>query len=650
MQLLALALYHQDGTKTPRVLRFRPGRLNILTGESETGKTGVLDVVDYCLGRSKPGLPDNPIDQTVGWYALLAEFRDGRRMVLARPRPSGSSTNEAFVRSGDQTLSLPRANELKVNSNAAALRSEVSAHLGIEDFRFQPPAGAARYSFDVSVAQAALFCFQNQDEIAAKKTLFHRQTEDGMEQAIKDTLPYFLGAAGPEQALRQYRLGEARREVRTAQRKLDASLRQREVLDTNGITLLRLAQDEGLLSDVPAAPDADAVQALLRKALTVAPLAPVTSDIGDRRQELNEERRTLREQLQEYDAALATVDRWQRRSFDFTGELHLQVDRLKTLNLLGPERDHNTDVCPMCTQPLEHPDPSALDIARLTSRLSEELEEAVGVQPVRQEHRRALQAQRDDLAERLKLNGVFLKELMASDENMVRLQEQHLRAAHLQGRIAQSLAHDGRPSNDISQQRNMLASAQDVVTALEEQTANDDVPAETERRLADIAADITPWARRLKLGQSSAPNEAGISFSQLSVVIRRPQGRLPQERVGSAKNYIGYHLVAHLALHTYLRRHHRPVPSFLMLDQPTQAFFPSKPRDASTIPDADWSTVTEYFRLLHDVAELNQGDLQIIVCDHANLPDDWFQEAVIGNWRPDNDGTRNALIPPDWLH
>ncbi|MCD9904229.1 DUF3732 domain-containing protein, partial [Streptomyces sp. MT29] len=99
------------------------------------------------------------------------------------------------MRSGDQSLSLPGAGELVANTNAAALRGEVSAHLGIEDFRFQPPAGTARYAFDVSVAQGALFCFQNQDEIAASKTLFHRQTEDGIAQAIKDTLPYFLGAA-----------------------------------------------------------------------------------------------------------------------------------------------------------------------------------------------------------------------------------------------------------------------------------------------------------------------------------------------------------------------------------------------------------------------------------------------------------------------
>ncbi|MEU3620312.1 hypothetical protein ABZ725_49830 [Streptomyces sp. NPDC006872] len=47
---------------------------------------------------------------------------------------------------------------------------------------------------------------------------------------------------------------------------------------------------------------------------------------------------------------------------------------------------------------------------------------------------------------------------------------------------------------------------------------------------------------------------------------------------------------------------------------------------------------------------LNRGALQIIVCDHANPAEPWYQDAVIGNWRPDSDGNRNALIPLTGLH
>ncbi|HXA63298.1 MAG TPA: DUF3732 domain-containing protein [Streptosporangiaceae bacterium] len=69
----------------------------------------------------------------------------------------------------------------------------------------------------------------------------------------------------------------------------------------------------------------------------------------------------------------------------------------------------------------------------------------------------------------------------------------------------------------------------------------------------------------------------------------------------------------------------------------------------SAAPSADWDTVTAYFKLLRDVAEFNEGALQIIVCDHVNLTEEpWFQEAIVENWRP-ADGRRKALIPNDWL-
>ncbi|MFB4193393.1 DUF3732 domain-containing protein [Streptomyces carpaticus] len=647
MQLLALALYHRDGRKDHRVLRFRPGALNIITGESETGKSEVQDIIDYCLGRRTPNLPDEPIDQSVGWYAVLLIFKDGSRMVLARPRPTGASTLHAMVRTGDATLELPQADELIANSNVAALRSEVSARLGIEDFRFQPPTGAARSAFDVSIAQAALLCFQNQNEIADKTTLFHRQTETGMAQTLKDTLPYFLGAAGPEQSLRRHHLGEATRAQRQAQRKYEDALRQQAATDAGGLTLVRLAENEGLLTDVPVAPDTGQVVALLHQALDASPRTAAPLDLPDRRYELNEERRALREKLQEYDDTLASVDRWQEQGRVFTGELHLQLNRLQTLALLGPEQLHDATVCPMCTQPLREPDLSAQDISDLTSELADELTHAQTIQPVREEHRRVLQAERAAVAERLRLNGAQLRELVASDGRMRHLQEQHVRIAHIQGRIAEALNRTGSDS-DTNKLRHELDLAKDRVAALQVLVNEDDIAAETERCLTNIAINMTAWAKHLNLGRAATATEVSISLNLLTVIVRSPDSRLPLRRIGSAKNHIGYHLVAHLALHTYLQSNNRPVPGFLMLDQPTQAFFPEKPRDASKVQDADWATVTAYFTLLDEVAQLNEGNLQIIVSDHANLPEPWFQDAVIANWRPDDGGNRNALIPFDW--
>ncbi|WP_316316804.1 hypothetical protein, partial [Clavibacter michiganensis] len=124
---------------------------------------------------------------------------------------------------GDHTLELPAGDRMRANADTDALRAELSARLGIDDFRFEPPAGAERYAFNVSIAQAVYMCLQKQTEIANQQLLFHRQSEPGMAQMMKDTLPYFLGAAGPEQAARQRQLAEATRALRRVQRQIDES-------------------------------------------------------------------------------------------------------------------------------------------------------------------------------------------------------------------------------------------------------------------------------------------------------------------------------------------------------------------------------------------------------------------------------------------
>jgi hypothetical protein len=137
-----------------------------------------------------------------------------------------------------------------------------------------------------------------------------------------------------------------------------------------------------------------------------------------------------------------------------------------------------------------------------------------------------------------------------------------------------------------------------------------------------------------------------LDINQLTVVTDTAEGPAPLWRIGSAENWIGAHLVTHLALHRYFVRNNRPVPRLIMLDQPTQAYYPSEIERQTGVPenDSDREAVRRMFQLLHDLAAELSPNLQIIVCDHANLPETWFRDSVVHNWR---DGT--ALIPAAWL-
>jgi hypothetical protein len=72
-----------------------------------------------------------------------------------------------------------------------------------------------------------------------------------------------------------------------------------------------------------------------------------------------------------------------------------------------------------------------------------------------------------------------------------------------------------------------------------------------------------------------------------------------------------------------------------MIDQPTQAFYPSDTaKNEGIVDDADRTAVLAIFTVMRDVVESLAPRMQIIVSDHADLVDEaWFQDAVRHRWR-----------------
>jgi hypothetical protein len=72
-----------------------------------------------------------------------------------------------------------------------------------------------------------------------------------------------------------------------------------------------------------------------------------------------------------------------------------------------------------------------------------------------------------------------------------------------------------------------------------------------------------------------------------------------------------------------------------MIDQPTQAFYPSDTaKNEGAVDDADRAAVLAVFTVMRDVVQALAPRMQIIVSDHADLVDEaWFQEAIRHRWR-----------------
>lgn len=658
MQLLSLTLYNRDGRT--RTVEFRTGQLNVVTGESKTGKSALLTIVEYCLGRDTMLVPAGPIADTVGWYSALWDLGDAR-VFTARPAPAAgkASTQRAMLEFGGAGLGAPPIERLVPNADSDSLREQLGRRIGIEENLLDRPPSSLQQPLEANLSHAALLCLQSQGEIANQNLLFHRQADRHVDQALRDTIPYFLGAYPRDQALRRSRLRDARRALQRAESQLQAADIAAQTIDVELRALYSEAAAVGLIDGPQPETRGELLTALIaaREAPTTAPpLDDATQQ--DRRQALLATRNSAVEDLRHVLADRELLLEQNRTANGYQAALELQVGRLTSLELISPGVDDRmTDgstgdkggdsspghTCPACGQHLAETDTSTEELRRALGDLRAQLANLGSARPAQRAELVRLDTQLADARARVTAAEQTLAFLNAADN--VTEPTASARRDFTRGRIDAIISRTAS-TDDIERQRlrNTRDAAARTVAALEAELARTASRELLTSRLFTVGQHMTEFAEALQL-EHRGPN-VRLSLDQLTVVTDTPTGPVTLLRIGSAGNWMGYHVITHLALHRFFTQNDRPVPRLLMLDQPTQAYYPSEVAttrgDMNT--DEDRIAVRRLFELIRDVVNGLAPNFQVIVCDHANLSEPWFQDAVRYNWR---DGEK--LIPLDWL-
>lgn len=652
MQLLALILYNADGRT--RRLDFAPGQLNIVTGQSGTGKSALLQIVEYCLGRDTILVPVGPISNTVAWYAALWQLdQQGSRAFVARPKPAGqnASTSIAMLEFGTD-LEPPPLEDLRANTDTSQLRQQLGRRLGIEENQTETSPWSLRQGYEANIGHAALLCLQAQSEVANQSAMFHRMGEDGIDQALRDTIPYFLGAVAPDEARKRAQLRDAKRSLARLESEYARALQTAQTIDVELSSLYSEARAVGLLEDVEPSSRPALVRAL-QGARVARPedarLLPDGPIEQDRRRALEQRRDDLGEQLRIVMENRGLLLNESQAANDFTVALAQQESRLTSLNLLPASPNETNDEaidpadCPACGSRLEDPDPTAEVLVRTLEELRAQVGALTGARPSQRRALDELDSEAEGLREQLRVAESAIQNIDRG--RRVQAETQSNGRDFTRGRIDATLARatvvDESALEGVRQQRDQLLS---TVSALEGELDEDNRREQLTSRLVVVGRDIRTFAERLDLEHSA--QDVRLDLARLTVVADTDTGPAPLTRIGSAKNWVGYHLATHLALHRYFTRQQRPVPRFLMLDQPTQAHYPAENDNDSGLPeeDADRIAVRAMFELMRDVVAELAPEFQIIVCDHADLPEPWFEQAVRERWRH---GIK--LIPADWL-
>lgn len=642
IQLDRLVLFNAEGDTRP--IEFTPGALNVITGDSRTGKSSLINIVRFLLGSGKPNVPFGPIQQNVSWYALHAHVGD-THVFIARKAPEGDrESNDVMLTVGD--IPTPSLDELEHNTSRAALRDYLGGLLGLEDNRNQPRLGQTRHALSASFVHALFYCFQGQGEIANPEILFHRQNREWMPQTIRDTLPYFLGAQGADDLRRREELVERRRDLRRLTQRLRAAEAERSAgLDRAG-ALLAECVDVGLLADRPDPADLATARGELRRILDNPIATAEAIESGGEFDRLRDRRRQLSDQVRDLGEQLRALEQFADADHNHVTELAEQHARLASIGLV-PANDAD-GTCGLCGQNLGEDGEPREAIERALGRAERRLELARRDTPRIDEARGDLLDRQRTARDEIRDIDQALSALAARDELVHRARDAINVQSYVRGRIALYLdSSEDTGDEELERLRREVAQAEEAVASLAELLDSDAVRSRTTSLLRTVSRQMTTWAQQLDL--EHAADGVLIDIDELTVVADTPDGPAYMNAggIGSGMNWVGYHLTAYLALQRFFIQQRRPVPSFVILDQPSQAFFPRDREtggDLDELTDTDRENTRRLYKLMFDVVQELGGGLQVIALDHADFDEEWFADSVVQRWRGGE-----ALIPAEWL-
>lgn len=635
MQISKIVLYKDN--EHQRTVKFNLGRVNIIVGDSKTGKSALIDIVDYCLGSGSCHIASGVIRENVNWFAVVVGF--GRDFwFFARQNPDikqVSVISEMFLAKVDENY-LPSFDDIYPNTNVDAVRQFLAAKIGLSENLQTIDDGGSRDPLPVTFMHSRQFCYQPQSLVAFQDLLFYHTVDTFALQALKDAFPFLIGAVRDDVLIIEQQIKALNKELRSLKREK----REREEMadDQNSLaySLLEEAKTFGIVSFNSLKSISDPFK-VMQEALKWTPAdlndRPVTN-VDAEIQELVNKRLLLTEQLGDIQEKISMASRYRSEGELYQKELGLQHQRLKSIELLPNEEICH---CPLCNQKISEQTPQVKEILSSFYKISTSLEETQQQADRTQKYVAELIGEESNIKLEISQVEASIHALYKQKNDARKLRDLNVQRGKVIGRISLFLEKlqvsvDDHLDDNIEQLEKEINR---LSTKISKSTKEELMAAKTAVINSYMNQD---WKRSLDLEDEDAIIHFDPKRMQIYSVSKNAEKYVPLNEMGSGANWVGMHLLIHFALHKFFSINDRPIPRFLMIDQPSQVYFPS---DGGECKDIE--AVKRMFKFIHDRTNEMNGDFQVILTEHANIQDDVFQQDIVERWY-----NGEKLIPEEW--
>ena len=611
----AIVLFNKNGEK--RIVSLGPG-VNIITGESKTGKSALVEVIDYCLCSTRCTVPKGKITDFTHLYVMVMFIKDHTVVIARQSWNEGgkmyiSRENAAF----DATTLGLNYFEGKHFQTCKEIQVEIECELGllVTNMVTEEDQNGRK----ASLRNMTSYMFQHQNLMASKFALFYRFTDYYKRKAVIDQFPVFAGMISQEYYSTLIELNSLKAQLKRKEKQQKANVKSTTYIKKN---LQPLLQDYyallGLQLDV---------NLTVQKMLRLADNLPEFDDsqffgeaeIVARYNGLNAKLESLRDQ--ERDVRLR-IDRISSASE--TGDnFLLMLEQLKQQTEAAPAEVVQY-ACPLCGHECADLAKSDEEIVAATKWLDNELRITEKYTMDFSEDARKLNEGLRKIEEEIKdvLRQIKLleKKFMTSKELVSKREKANYAKARI--KLYAEMSSTGvfdTVDEDIANLRNSIA-------RLEEKIAGYDLPTQLSKVQTFLSENMNRLANTLDFEKEYRPINLNFGLvDQTFDLYHHQNGRdkIFLYEMGSGANWVSCHIALFLSfLRLFANNEKSPMPLFLFFDQPSQVYFPRGDEKTGELPHADIVAVSNMYKTIFDEVNGIAADTgvlpQVLLVDHVD--------------------------------
>nr|WP_319495129.1 DUF3732 domain-containing protein [uncultured Desulfobacter sp.] len=583
-----IILWFHKGDK--RELKFQPNKVNVITGGSNTGKSAILQIIDYCLFASHSKISESIINENVSWYGIKININNKKYTICRSSLFEGKVTYDYYFSSSGSVPKIP-----EINSDEKTIKSLLETEFGI-DRNVRIPFGGQllKPGSKISLRYFLLFTTISEDIITNSSVYFDKQNEPRYREALPRIFDLAVGIDNIENVLGKEKKNRLESEIKKLERMQNKISSNKDDFLKDLEDIIKRSKEFGLIAADLSIEDATAE--LKRVVLEFSStLADTPSDLYNR----------LKNQEYSSNRIIRNLKRLQNEYDDYKKTLKDVEDSLKPIKFIH-------------TKKAELVKTSIYD--EIIKALETDYESLKGDSL----KRTPIDTNVDDLIHEHEQNLLTLKKELATLPQEATSFNNDKEKHFFMGEIKTKLAlYTKQPQSNISEIQSSLESLQDQLSTF----TFVDI---SEKRgmfiklLEEVIQQYIVFAGNvLENYQNYLPV---FDYSKKILLLRKPFTDFI-ENVGSSSNHMFLHLFLFLGLHETIQiKKAFYVPSYLIIDQPSRPYWGEGKIKKEKLDRGDESKVRKAFELLDYFVGRMVNDIQepfqIIVFEHVP-PSTW---------------------------